>query len=163
VIQGVFPRRQKALAKKVGEIVSTELFSGDDVAMAMKQNAKSKEVFETIAQKVEHVLVDKLPQALPMAAMFLTPELVSAVKGMFVDEINGAIDSVIDKLSVNVTKNLDVHQIVEEKVAGFSSDKLEEILMTIMKKELRFIELVGAVLGFLIGLVQVVLVQASMV
>jgi uncharacterized membrane protein YheB (UPF0754 family) len=44
---------------------------------------------------------------------------------------------------------------VVEKVAGFSSDKLESILMAIMAKEFRFVEIIGAVLGFLIGLLQV--------
>jgi len=40
-------------------------------------------------------------------------------------------------------------------VEAFSSDKLEEILFSIMRKEFRFIEMIGAVLGFLIGCVQV--------
>jgi len=42
-----------------------------------------------------------------------------------------------------------------EKVSGVSSDKLEEILMSIMAREFRFVEILGGVLGFLIGLVQV--------
>jgi uncharacterized membrane protein YheB (UPF0754 family) len=46
---------------------------------------------------------------------------------------------------------------VVEKVSGFSSDKLEEILMSIMSKEFRFVEIIGGILGFLIGLLQVAL------
>ena len=42
-------------------------------------------------------------------------------------------------------------------MAGFSSDKLEEILQAVMKKEFRFVELVGGVLGFLIGVIQLAL------
>ena len=50
--------------------------------------------------------------------------------------------------------NMDVETVGREKVEAFSSDKLEEMLLGIMKKEFRFIEWVGAVLGFVIGLVQ---------
>lgn len=44
-----------------------------------------------------------------------------------------------------------------EKVKNFSSDKLEEILYSIMKKEFVFIEIIGAVLGFLIGVIQILI------
>jgi uncharacterized membrane protein YheB (UPF0754 family) len=44
-------------------------------------------------------------------------------------------------------------------VSAFSSDKLEEILYQIMSKEFRFVEIIGAVIGFIIGIVQVVLTE----
>ena len=58
-------------------------------------------------------------------------------------------------------KNLDIEQIVYNKVCNFSNEKLEQILFAILSKEFRFIELVGGVLGFLIGLVQLLLAQWS--
>ena len=52
----------------------------------------------------------------------------------------------------HLEKNMDVEAVVREKVAAFSSDKLEEMLLGIMKREFRFIEGVGSVLGVVIGL-----------
>jgi uncharacterized membrane protein YheB (UPF0754 family) len=52
-------------------------------------------------------------------------------------------------------KSIDVEKLVRDKVEAFSSDKLEQILFSIMKKEFRFIEIIGAVLGFIIGCFQV--------
>jgi len=43
------------------------------------------------------------------------------------------------------------------KVASFSVEKLEEIIFSIMKREFRFIEFIVAVIGALIGGVQVML------
>ena len=43
---------------------------------------------------------------------------------------------------------------VTEKVSGFSSDKLEQILGAVMKKEFWFLEIVAAILGLIIGLIQ---------
>ena len=57
----------------------------------------------------------------------------------------------------NLKSELDLEHIVIQKVSSFSSDKLEEILYQIMSKEFRFVELIGAVIGFIIGLVQVVI------
>ena len=55
----------------------------------------------------------------------------------------------------NMESQLDLEKIVTEKVYGFSSDKLEAILNQIMTKEFKFIEIIGAILGFIIGIVQV--------
>ena len=50
---------------------------------------------------------------------------------------------------------------VTKKVEAFSTEKLEALLTSLMKKEFRFIELVGAFLGFLIGCIQVALTLAG--
>ena len=59
--------------------------------------------------------------------------------------------------AANLKTELDLEQIVIKKVAGFSSDKLEEILYQIMSKEFRFVEIIGAVIGLIIGIVQVLI------
>jgi uncharacterized membrane protein YheB (UPF0754 family) len=40
-------------------------------------------------------------------------------------------------------------------VAGFSGEKLENMLDQITKKEFKFLEIIGAAFGLLIGLIQV--------
>ena len=52
-------------------------------------------------------------------------------------------------------KDLDLEKIVTEKVASFSSEKLENILDQITKKEFQFLEVIGGVFGLLIGVMQV--------
>jgi hypothetical protein len=57
----------------------------------------------------------------------------------------------------DLESQLDLNKIVTEKVYGFSSDKMETILNQIMSKEFRFVEVIGGVLGFIIGIFQVIL------
>lgn len=158
-IQGVFPKRQEAFATKLGGIVSEELFSADDVKKVLSQGVQSDKLTAAIDTQLDVVIAQKLPAAIPMLAMVINPELVRVVKGAFMSELQPMLTAVVDALSENLDEALDVHAVVEEKVRNFSSDKLEEILFAIMKKEFKFIEFVGAFLGFCIGLVQVLLVQ----
>ena len=74
------------------------------------------------------------------------------------EEIAEVIPGVIDSYANKLKNEVDVEAIVYEKVLNFSSDKLEEILYSIMKKEFKFIELLGGVLGFLIGIIQLCIV-----
>ena len=43
-----------------------------------------------------------------------------------------------------------------ERLENYDTMKLEEITLKLVSKELRYIELTGAVLGFMIGALQVV-------
>jgi len=81
------------------------------------------------------------------------------VKAFLLEQIGSLNEELIDKLSGELEEELDVHRIVEEKVGAFSSDKLEEILFSIMRREFKFVEMVGAVLGFLIGVAQILLLS----
>jgi uncharacterized membrane protein YheB (UPF0754 family) len=154
-IQGVFPKRQRALAEKLGNIVSQELFSVDEVVSHIQEAAQSEEMIGLVSDHIEHVIRNRLPQVIPMIAFVLNDDLIQTVKQTFVGELKVFLNEITNKLALSVESDLDVHRIVEEKVMNFSSDKLEEILFAIMKREFRFIEVVGAVLGFLIGLVQI--------
>lgn len=158
-IQGVFPRRQKDLARKLGQIVSEELVSAEDVTAHLKEKATSQAVVDHIAMRLEEGIASRLPRAFPMLAMFMSSDITAKIKKFLMDQIGSLNEELIDKLSGELEEELDVHRIVEEKVAAFSSDKLEEILFSIMRREFKFVELVGAVLGFLIGLAQVLLLS----
>jgi uncharacterized membrane protein YheB (UPF0754 family) len=158
-IQGVFPKRQKDFARKLGQVVSEELLSVEDITAHLKEKATSEAILNHIAMRLEEGLASRLPHAFPMLAIFMTGDRAEKIKSFLREQISGLNEELIDKLSSELEDELDVHRIVEEKVAAFSSDKLEEILFSIMRREFKFVEMVGAVLGFLIGVAQILLLS----
>ncbi len=158
-IQGVFPKRQKALALKLGDMVANELFSIEDVKSRLKEESSGEEIMEALAGKIDEFIEEKLPTAIPMAAMFMNSTMVDAIKKPLIESLESAIPTIIDKIGDHIEEAVDMREIVREKVEAFSSDKLESILFGIMKKEFKFIELVGGVLGFMIGIFQVLILQ----
>ena len=156
-VQGVFPKRQKLMAEKLGHIVAAELFSIDDVVEKMK-SADNTEVLGFVESKIDNFINVKLSGSMPMLAMYLNDDLKNKIKTTLMEEIAEVIPGVIDSYANKHKNEVDVEAIVYEKVLNFSSDKLEEILYSIMKKEFKFIELLGGVLGFLIGIIQLCIV-----
>ncbi len=120
----------------------------------MKGDAFIKHVTETFEGKVDDFLQNNLLEAIPIASMFLGSDMVAKIKHSLVESLAKAVPELGDMFVSHLEKNMDVETVVREKVAAFSSDKLEEMLLGIMQREFRFIEGVGAVLGFLIGLAQ---------
>jgi uncharacterized membrane protein YheB (UPF0754 family) len=161
-LQGIFPKRQLAFAQKLGQVVSTELVSAQEVTKHLKEKATSEAILDHIAMRLEEGIASRLPRAFPMLAMFMSSDMTEKIKGVLIEQISSLNEELIDKLSGELEEELDVQRIVEEKVADFSSDKLEEILFSIMRREFKFVEMVGAVLGFLIGMVQVMLLSFTL-
>jgi uncharacterized membrane protein YheB (UPF0754 family) len=158
-VQGVFPKRQKDLARKLGHIISEELVSVEDLTTHLKEKATSEAILNHIAQRLEEGIASRLPRAFPMLAMFMSSDMTEKIKDFLLGQIGSLNEELIDKLSYELEEELDVHRIVEEKVAAFSTDKLEEILFSIMRREFKFVEMIGAVLGFLIGVAQILILS----
>ena len=122
------------------------------------KSADNTEVLGFVESKIDNFINVKLSGSMPMLAMFLNDDLKNKIKTTLMEEIAEVIPGVIDSYANKLKNEVDVEAIVYEKVLNFSSDKLEEILYSIMKKEFKFIELLGGVLGFLIGIIQLCIV-----
>ena len=156
-LQGVFPKRQKQLALKLGTLVSEELLSMEQITEKIKAHATSDETMDAIGKRIEMTIREKLVHAFPMLSMFLSDDMVEKVTNLFRKELKDFLSQSVDELSTKLENNLDISEVVREKVEDFSSDKVEDLLFNLMKKEFKFIEIAGAVLGFGIGCVQVAL------
>ena len=156
-IQGVFPKRQAQLAAKLGDLVSEELFSVEEVTDRIKEVSTSQDTMDLIGRRIEKTIREKLVKSFPMLSMFLSDDMVEKVTKLFKDELRDFIRESADGVAKKIEKDLDVREMVREKVEAFSSDKLEALLSSLMKKEFRFIEVIGAFIGFLIGCAQVAL------
>jgi uncharacterized membrane protein YheB (UPF0754 family) len=89
--------------------------------------------------------------------MFIGSKTINSLKDVFMLEIEALFPQVMKQFASNMKGELDLENIVITKVASFSSDKLEEILYQIMAKEFRFVEIIGALIGLIIGIAQVLI------
>lgn len=63
-------------------------------------------------------------------------------------------DTIIEMFSNYLEEKVDFREIIIKNVDGFSLEKLEDITYSLARKELKHIEVVGAVLGGIIGFFQ---------
>ncbi len=98
-VQGVFPKRQKAFARKLGQLVSEELFSAQDVAAHLKEKATSDAVLNHIALRLEEGIATRLPRAFPMLGMLMSGDMADKIKAVLLEQIGSLNEELIDKLS----------------------------------------------------------------
>ncbi|BFG69380.1 DUF445 family protein [Sediminibacterium sp. KACHI17] len=156
-IQGIFPKRQQQFAEKLGKLVSQELLSFADIEQKLIHPDNIQKLMPVVEQHIEQFLRQKLAEEMPVISMFIGENTIKQLKGVFMKELETLFPVIMQRYMGHLQQELDLEKIVIQKVASFSSDKLEDILQSILSKEFRFVELVGAVLGFIIGLLQVLL------
>lgn len=156
-LQGIFPKRQAQFAEKLGQLVSKELISFDDIASKINSPQTLEKLLPTIELHVNQFIDVKLKEEIPLLSMFITGNTLDNIKKGIVKEFESMFPTLVGNMTNNISNDVNIEKIVTEKVQAFSSDKLEEILMAIMSKEFKFVEIIGAVLGFIIGLLQVLL------
>ena len=158
-IQGIFPKNQKLIAQKLGQVVSRELLSFAEIEKKVTDPENLSKLKPEIEKHIDSFLRDKLKDTFPMLSMFIGDKTINQLKAAFLMELESLFPVLMKSYMTKLEQELDLEKIVTEKVASFSSNKLEDILNQITKKEFKFLELVGAVFGMMIGIVQV-LVQS---
>ncbi len=159
-IQGLVPRRQKDLANKIAQTVEQNLISHRDVEAVLQSAETQAEIESLLEKQIESFMKEKLA-SIPMLGMFLQGDMLNNVKGKLVQHLKASIPEFVDGLVGKVSSRLNFQDIVREKVESFELLQLEAIIYGICSKELKTIEILGGVLGFLIGLGQIGLQMLS--
>lgn len=160
-IQGVFPKRHAALAENLAHLVETQLFSHKDV-QAYLHNPEFHDRLKVFMEGyIDSLIKDVLPSKIPMLAMFLNDNLAPKIKELLLEQFEALIPKLMDSLADELEHNMSVKETVRAKIEAFSMDQLETVLFTLMRKEFKFIEVSGGVLGFTVGVVQAVLLSLS--
>ena len=156
-LHGVFPKRQRQIAESLGKIVGQELLSFGDIEQTITNPDNVRRILPLAEEHIDNFLRHKLKESMPMIAMFIGDKTINQLKTVFMQELEELFPVIMKNYIANLRNDLDLEQIVVDKIAAFSTDKLEAMLNQFLTREFRFVEIIGAALGFLIGLLQIML------
>lgn len=155
MIQGLIPKRKGEIAKSIGDVISEELVSMEVIVDQIIVDMDKKQIVEIIKEKIIAVANEKMPALIP-----------SMFKGMIIQNIESMIDEngeqivteLGEKLSHNAIEAIDISKMVEDQINAYDFEKIEQMTLKIASTELKHIEILGGVLGLIIGVIQGILV-----
>lgn len=154
-IIGLIPKRRFDIAKNIGQTVHDELISMDEIGEKLLTDENKNWITAEIKGKISTVIDEKmsiLPSGLKMMAMGMFGDVVDKEIAVFIDEKAG-------ELVKKAGENVNIGEMVEEKINQFELEKIEEIILSVAKSELKHIEVLGGFLGAAIGLFQAAVMQ----
>ena len=153
-IQGLIPKRKAEIGSGIANIIQNELISVKDVISNIDREEFSKRLNSSIDKVLEKNLKGKVKEKFPVLQMFFSDRMAKDVSNTIKDIIMENQEKIFEIFSNYAEENIDFEIIISDKISNFSLDKLEEIITLLAKKELKHIEVIGAILGMLIGAVQ---------
>lgn len=158
-IQGLIPKRRSELAFSIARTVESNLINSKDIIDNIKSVGLDGDFKWLIEEKIDSFIDKRLVAMHPVISMFITGEMKSKVKKIFLEELEEILPVIYEKTADKLEMKLDLHKIVYNKIEAFPLEKLEKIILEIAARELRAIEILGAALGFLIGAIQFVIMS----
>lgn len=153
-IQGLIPKRRAEIGSGIASIIQNELISVKDVISNIDREEFSKRLDSSIDEVLEKNLKAKVKEKFPILQMFFSDRMAKDVSNTIKDIIMENQEKIFEIFSNYAEENINFEVIISNKISNFSLDKLEEIITFLAKKELKHIEIIGAILGMLIGAVQ---------
>lgn len=150
-IQGLIPKRRSEVAASIGKTIENDLLSIEDIISQLMNSTNKEEILLVIKSKINQIISERLPSMIP-----------SAFKGMIQKYIEDIINQEGEKIISEIMEaiidrgisTIQLSQMIEEKINEFPMDKLEKVVVSIANEELKHIEILGGILGFIIGLLQ---------
>ncbi len=157
--QGVFPQRQQQIAEQLGRQASAGFISFDSIEKKISDPANLEKILPVVENHIDDFLRNRLGKEMPMISMFIGDKTINKLKEAFMKEIAAMFPQIMKEYASNLKQDFDISQLVKTKIAALSPFKLEEMLWQQFSREFRLAGLVGAFIGFVMGLLQVLLLQ----
>jgi uncharacterized membrane protein YheB (UPF0754 family) len=148
-LQGLLPRRRLDLADRIGETVAAEILSAREISSLLGKIHWREEVQGIVHSVITRDLIPRRMQFLPGVSVIL-----DQIQVRLTDRILEALAEHMDGIVTRFHDELDLKKMVVDKMSGLDLDEIETLVFRLAGSELRHIELVGAILGFAVGLVQ---------
>ena len=158
-IQGLVPKRKHDISVQIAKTVDEHLISVKDITATMESIEIDSEIERLVNRIVKKNLKEDLIKKFPMAGMFLNESTMEKIKDYIKNAILDNKEELVEIVAKKVEEGIDFKDIVREKIDDFSLIQLERIIVEIAAKELRHIELIGGILGGIIGVVQFILIR----
>lgn len=149
-IIGMIPKRKLEIASNVAQVIEEQFFSFDDIIENVITEQDKQIIIDYIKVRIKLVLNEKLG-LIPSSIRNLVQNYISEV---IEDEIRCGVNELSEELIIKANNRINIKEIVENKINELDLYELETIILQIIKKELKQIEVLGLILGFFIGIIQ---------
>ncbi len=137
------------------------------LSMLVDDNAQ-KSIKEKLAEKVDEIIAEKAPGAVAAIVAKYRVEIMDARlcdlyarysdrEDMIIEKLTDMYASILGDNLGRLLKAINIEKIVVDKINSLNPAELETVIFDIAKRELRAIVYLGALLGFLMGFINLLL------
>ena len=157
ILQGIFHKRQQEVAHRLGDTIESKLISHSDIRDVIRSEQFHQKIVPAIEHFIDDFAANRLTELHPAMAL-LPSNMVEHVKGKLMEEFDLLIPKLMEKAGESLEEQMNIREFIRNRIENFDVSELESILFSILRSEFKMIEYIGGGVGFVIGVVQIVII-----
>jgi uncharacterized membrane protein YheB (UPF0754 family) len=154
-IQGLVPSQQHNIGEKLGKIANEQFLTAGDIGERISNPDLLKKILPTVEVHIDEFLRTRLGKTFPMLSMFIGEKTIGSLKAAFMDELQTLFPVLMKQYAEQMIGELNIEHWVAGKVNSIASNRLESMILDVFPTAGRNFMRLGALTGFIVGLIQV--------
>ena len=155
--QGLFIKRRQQVAAEYGALIATEILTPRNILEYVLSGPLSDRLYEMITRIIKKTIDSQVGFAKPIVIMTLGGEKYQEVKHKAALKIIERLQETLKNIETYVGNALDIKNTIVSKMQQLTEEEFEGVLRPAFQQDEWILITVGAVLGFLVGEMQVFL------
>jgi len=157
-VQGILPAKQSAIASKTGKLVAEQFFSMKAIEEKITDPSNLQKIMPAIEEHIDDFLRNKLKKEMPFIGVFVGDKTINSLKKVFITELETLFPRIMSNYASNLVNDLNLEQLVSQKIAAVSIREVETNFRQNFSKELRLTGVISGLIGLFIGLVVMLII-----
>lgn len=155
--QGIFQRRRDEVARQYGELVAHEVMTVPNIVDGILRGPRSDRVLVTIQRAVQRTIDEQASIAKPFVSVAIGPKRFQEMKHAAADKAMAYLSDTVLHASGYATGAMDVADTIATRMRKLSRIEYEQLLRPAFRQDEWKLIAVGAVIGALVGELQILL------
>lgn len=155
--QGLFLKHRKEVAAAYGDLIARDVLTPANIIDAVLSGPLSDQLFEMIQRHVQKLLDEEAGLAKPFIVFAVGTKRYDDMKRAVLRKLMVRLPRTLRHLEGYAAEAMDVRNTLTTKMQQLTVDEFEGILRPVFKQDEWILITVGAVLGFLVGELQVLI------
>jgi len=153
--QGLFLKRRKEVAAEYGRLIAREVVTPRNVFEAVLRGPLSDRLFNMVTKQVQQMVDEQAGLARPFVVFAVGSGKYQSMKKMVAEELMKRLPETIKHVESYAADAMDLERTLVGKMQELSPEEFESLLRPAFQQDEWILITVGAVLGFLVGELQV--------
>ena len=153
--QGLFLKRQKEVAADYAALISKQLLTPANMMQELFRGAFADRIMELIHKNVKRTVDEQTGIVRPLVVYAVGSQKYIEMKSVIAERIMAQMPETMKHVESYAEDAMDVRNTLVERMQGLTSEEFEGMLRPAFKEDEWSLIIVGAVLGFLVGEMQI--------
>jgi uncharacterized membrane protein YheB (UPF0754 family) len=155
--QGLFHKRRHAVATKYGEFIADEVVTPGAILDAVLRKSLSSRLFSMVQKQVQRNIDEQAGIAKPIVVMAVGGTKYLEMKQVIAEKVMDRLPDTLKHIEKYAGEAMDIKNTLTTKMKDLTEDEFEGLLRPAFQQDEWILIMVGAILGFLVGELQVLI------